>query len=61
MDGHSERALSQIELAEAELAVLKQESVLRNLATGAPTVDAIAQLARLRELTEKIAARSQSQ
>ena len=30
MDEDSERALSQIDLAEAELAVLKQEGVLRN-------------------------------
>ena len=59
MDEHSERALSQIELAEAELAILKQEGVLRDLlSTGAPTAEAVAQLARLRELIEKIAART---
>ena len=58
MDELSERALSQIDLAEAELAVLKQEGVLRNLlSTGAPTAEAMAQLARLRELAEKMATR----
>ena len=61
MDEHSERALSEIHLAEAELAVLKQEGVLRNLlSTGAPTAEAVAQLARLRELVEKIALRPKS-
>ena len=50
----------QIELAEAELAILKQEGVLRDLlSTGAPTAEAIAQLVRLRELIEKIAARTE--
>ena len=58
MDDKTEKAISEIELAEAELAVLKQEGLPRNLlSTGAPTADAIAQLARLRELVAKIAAR----
>ena len=59
MDDESKRVLSQIDLAEAELAVLKQEGVLRNLlATGEPTAEAVAQLARLRELVEKFAAQN---
>ena len=62
MDEHSERALSQIDLAEAELAVLKQEGVLRNLlSTGAPTAEATAQLVRLRELAEQMAERTKTQ
>jgi hypothetical protein len=59
VDDDSEKALCEIALAEAELAVLKQEGVLRNLvSTGAPTAEAIAQLARLRKVVEKIAART---
>ena len=59
MDEESKRVLSQIDLAEAEPAVLKQEGVLRNLlTTGEPTAEAVAQLARLRELVEKFAAQN---
>jgi hypothetical protein len=57
----SRQALSEIERAEAELAVLKQEGVLRNLlSTGAPTAEAAAQLARLREAVETLAAAPQT-
>jgi hypothetical protein len=58
VDDDSEKALLEIALAEAELAVLKQEGVLRNLlSTGAPSAEAIAQLARLRKVVEKMAAK----
>ena len=50
MDTSGKEALAQIDIAEAELAVLKQEGVLRHLlSTGEPTVEAVAQLARLRK------------
>ena len=45
----------QLDLAEAELAVLKQEGVLRHLVTtGEPTADAVEQLARLRAIVAKL-------
>jgi hypothetical protein len=54
-DQTSEIALRQLDLAEAELAVLKQEGVLRNLVTtGEPTTEAVEQLARLRDIVMKL-------
>jgi hypothetical protein len=51
----SRKALTEIKRAEAELAVLKQEGVLRTLlSTGEPTAEAAAQLARLREVVNKL-------
>jgi hypothetical protein len=48
----------QLELAEAELAVLKQEHVLRHLVeTGEPTEEARALLTRLRKAVEIVVSR----
>jgi len=59
MDPETKHALDQIELGEAELAVLKQEQVLRELlSTGVPTADATARLAALREAVERLLAGS---
>jgi hypothetical protein len=57
IDNESRHTASELERAEAELAVLKREGVLRNLMTiGAATAEGAAQLARLREAVEKLAA-----
>ena len=47
--------LREIELAEAELAVLKQEGVLRHLVTTQnPTAEPVEQLGRLRDVVKKL-------
>jgi hypothetical protein len=61
MDKNGYRAQQQVELADAEFQVLKQEFALRHLLdTGEPTDEASAQLQRLRDtvarLVEKAAA-----
>jgi hypothetical protein len=57
MDPEIKHALDQIELGEAELAVLKQEQVLRELlSTGLPTTEATARLAALRQAVERLLA-----
>jgi hypothetical protein len=61
MDKNGYRAQQQVELADAEFQVLKQEIALRHLLdTGEPTDEARAQLQRLRDtvarLVEKAAA-----
>jgi hypothetical protein len=62
MDPEIKQALDQIELAEAELAVLKQEQVLRELlSTALPTADATARLATLRKAVERLVAGSAPQ
>jgi hypothetical protein len=62
MDPEIKHALDQIELGEAELAVLKQEQVLRELlSTGLPTADATARLAALRKAVERLLAGSATQ
>ena len=56
MDKDGKEAHQQVDLAEAELAVLKQEGVLRHLiSTGEPTAEAAAQLQRLRQLAANLA------
>ena len=51
MDKAGKDALQQVEIAEAELAILRQEDVLRHLlTTGEPTKEAVAQLARFRKV-----------
>ena len=62
MDPETKHALDQIELGEAELAVLKQEQVLRELlSTGLPTADATARLAALRNSVEQLLTGSAAQ
>jgi hypothetical protein len=57
MDTPGQGALHQLDLAEAELAVLKQELVLQHLLdTREPTADASAQLERLREVVARLSA-----
>ena len=47
----------ELDRAEAELAIIKQEHLLQNLVTtGEPTAGAVEQLARLRETLKKLAA-----
>ena len=54
-------ALNQVELAEAELAVLKQELVLQHLIdTSEPTEEARVMLQRLRDAVAKLTAGSLS-
>ena len=53
-----EQARHQLELAEAELTVIKQELVLQHLFdTSAPTEEASRQLRRLREIAAALALR----
>ena len=55
MDKTGKDALEQVDIAEAELAVLKQEGLLRHiLSTGEPTAEAVAQLARLRKVAASL-------
>jgi hypothetical protein len=62
MDPETKHALDQIELGKAELAVLKQEQVLRELlSTGLPTADATARLASLRKAVERLLTGSAAQ
>ena len=57
MSAH-EDALHQLELAEAELALLKQELVLQQLIdTREPTAEASRQLQRLREAVDRLVIR----
>ena len=57
MSAH-EDALHQLELAEAELALLKQELVLQQLIdTREPTAEASRQLQRLRETVHRLVSR----
>ena len=55
MDDLSKSALKQLEEAEAELAVLRQEGVLRHLLdAGEPTADAVSRLTKLREVVARL-------
>jgi hypothetical protein len=55
MDPLGERALKQVDLAEAELALLKQEQLLRDLlTTDEPTAEATARLKKLREVVARL-------
>jgi hypothetical protein len=55
MSPNEQAALDQLQLAEAELAVLKQELVLQHLLdTREPTDEARALLARLREAVARL-------
>jgi hypothetical protein len=61
MSREDEEARHQIELATAELAILKQELVLQQLIdTREPTDEARALLERLRELAETLTGRGRS-
>jgi hypothetical protein len=56
MDTNGQRAQQQVELADAEFQVLKQEvALLHLLDTGEPTEEARAQLQRLRDSVEDLA------
>src|SRR5262249_62249129 len=56
-DATQEAARRELDLAEAELAVLKQELVLQRLLdTGEPTEEARAALARLRDVVAQLSA-----
>jgi hypothetical protein len=58
MDKAGMDALRQVDIAEAELAVLKQESLLRQLlADGEPTVEAEARLEGLRRTVADLSVR----
>ena len=57
LDATQEAARRELDLAEAELAVLKQELVLQRLLdTGEPTEEARAALARLRDVVAQLSA-----
>ena len=59
MDLYEQEAFRQLELAEAELAVLKQELVLQHLIdTREPSADAVTQLATLREVVARLLEKS---
>ena len=61
MSPDEQTARNQLELAEAELAVLKQEHVLRHLLeTGEASDEARAQLAKLRETVANLMNRQKS-
>ena len=54
IEGLTKQASEHLRLAEAELALLKQEWVLAELfSTGEPTVEGIAHLAELRRAVER--------
>ena len=58
MDTVVERVREELQFAEAELAVLKQEQVFRELLRcGEPTVEATARLRQFREAVERLASR----
>ena len=60
MDHAARQALHQLELAEAELAVLKQEQVQRELLRmGEPTAVGTALLRELREAVERVTAQTE--
>jgi hypothetical protein len=62
MDTVVERAREELQGAEAELAVLKQEQVLRDLVrSGEPTVEATARLRQLREAAERLSSRKREE
>jgi hypothetical protein len=57
MDPIVREALDQVELAEAEVAVIRQEQVLRELlSSGEPTAAATALLQKLRATASRLAA-----
>ena len=57
MDRAAQQALEQLELAEAELAVIKQEQALRELLRlGEPTAEGTALLSKLRDAVERATA-----
>ena len=61
MDQLGERAFDQVELAEAELALLKQEHVLRDLiTTDEPTAEAKARLEKLREIVARLSSKGRA-
>lgn len=61
MDVATRQAEEQLELADAELAVLKQEQVLRELLrTREPTAEGTALLKELRENVERLSAGSKN-
>ena len=58
MDRLGKRALEQVELADAEFALLREEQVLRDLlATNELTVEAAARIQRLRETVARLLAK----
>ena len=58
MDIVAERAREELQFAEAELAVLKQDQVLRELLRcGEPTIEATARLRQFREAVERLSRR----
>jgi hypothetical protein len=62
MDIVVERAREELQFAEAELAVLKQEQMLRELLRcGEPTVEATARLRQFREAVERLASRKREE
>ena len=61
MDPIVSRALEHVDLGEAELAVMKQEQVIRELlSTGRSTAEAIALLQELQDAAATLAARIQA-
>ena len=62
MDSDANRMIAiqrELDCAEAELAVIKQEHLLQNLiSTGEPTAEAVEQLARLRDILKRLVAPS---
>jgi hypothetical protein len=62
MDTVVERAREELQAAEAELAVLKQEQVIRDLLRRRkPTVEATARLRQLREAAESLPSRNREE
>jgi hypothetical protein len=58
MNPLGERALEQVDLAEAELALLKHEQLLRDLlTTEEPTAEATARLQKLRDNVARLTAK----
>lgn len=54
IDGFTKQASEHLRVAEAELALLKQERVVAELlSTGEPTVEGVAHLAELRRAVER--------
>ena len=62
MDIVAERAREELQFAEAELAVLKQEQVLRELLRcGEPTIEATVRLRQFREAVERLSRRKRQE
>jgi hypothetical protein len=62
MDLVIQRAREELQFAEAELAVLKQEQVLRELLRcGEPTAEATARLREFREAVERLSSRKREE